>query len=83
MLVAVMNQKAEVRQNPLAVKSACFDVIGSVITLQYSKIPIVPADQKRPDARHPKFREVRRTEQYAATPRNEGNAADGRFSSAG
>jgi hypothetical protein len=40
------------------------------------------ADQKRPDARHPTFRGVRRTYQYAATTRNKGNAADGRFSSA-
>jgi len=40
------------------------------------------ADQKRPDARHLKLREVRRTEKYAATTRSEGNAADGRFSSA-
>ena len=38
-------------------------------------------DQKRPDARHPKFRGVRRTVQYVAATKNEGNAADGRFSS--
>jgi hypothetical protein len=43
---------------------------------------IVKADQERPDARRPKFRRMRRTIQYAAVRRNEGNAADGRFSSA-
>jgi hypothetical protein len=40
------------------------------------------AAQKRPDARHPKSRGMRRTFQYVAVTRDEGNAADGRFSAA-
>jgi putative FmdB family regulatory protein len=40
------------------------------------------AGQKCLDARHLKFGEVRRTRKYAATTMNEGNAADGYFSSA-
>jgi hypothetical protein len=43
---------------------------------------IIKADQKRPDARRPKFRRMRRTIKYAAMRRKEGNDADGRFSSA-
>jgi len=46
MNVAVMNQKAEVRQKPLAVRSWCLDVIGSAIKLYYSIIPcflLIPA----------------------------------------
>jgi len=40
------------------------------------------ADQKRIDARRPKFRGTKRTQKYAAVTRNEANAADGLFSSA-
>jgi len=40
------------------------------------------ADQKCPDARRPKSWGVRRTWMYAATTKDEGNAADGRFSTA-
>jgi hypothetical protein len=44
---------------------------------------IVRADQKRPEARHPKFRRMKRTIiRHAAIKRKEGNAADARFSSA-
>ncbi len=41
---------------------------------------ILEVAQKRPDTRRPKFRGVRRTYEYVATTRDEGNAVDGRFS---
>jgi hypothetical protein len=46
MKVAIMNQKAEVRQNPMAVRSCCLDIIGSAIKLQYSvevRFLVIPA----------------------------------------
>jgi len=43
---------------------------------------ILKAEQKCPDARHLKFGGMRRTWKYAAMTRNEGNVADGHFSSA-
>jgi hypothetical protein len=45
-------------------------------------MPVLQAVVKCPDARHPKFQGMRRTEKYAAMTRNEGNAADGLFSTA-
>jgi hypothetical protein len=43
------------------------------------KSPCSQVAQKCPDARRPQFRGVRRTLKYAATTRDKGNAADGRF----
>jgi hypothetical protein len=49
----------------------------------FAGIMIIPqAAQKCPDARRPNSRGVRRTSMYAATTKEEGNAADGRFSAA-
>ena len=46
------------------------------------KSRFLQADQKCPDARRPKSWGVRRTWVYVATTKDEGNAADGRFSTA-
>jgi len=50
-------------------------------TTKTLKTPVLQVDQKRPDARRPKSTGVTRTVQYVATTWDEGNAADGRFSS--
>src|SRR5512136_1002979 len=44
------------------------------------KRPCLQVAQKRSDTRRPKSRGMRRTVQYVAVTRDEGNAVDGRFS---